>query len=62
MCMIWQAIVWNGQQKAIALPPLLALNVVVLTTSATATRAVVGAAATRIGAYGDGSFRPLLYM
>ena len=37
--MIWQVIVMNGQQRPIAIPPILALTGEAITTTATSTRA-----------------------
>ena len=46
MCMIWQAIVLNGQQKPLDIPTFLALYVVVIAAAAAATtaRAIVTSA------------------
>ena len=41
MCMIWQVIVGNGQQRPVATATLLVLYVEAITTTATAARAVV---------------------
>ena len=41
MCMIWQVIVWNGQQKPLAILTVLALSVVVVAPTATTTRAII---------------------
>ena len=43
MCMIWQVIVWNGQQRPIAIPTLLVLSGEAFTLTAAATRAIATA-------------------